>query len=209
MANYFYTDADGNKQGPLTIEQLQALAEREIIKPDTPLTTDGGHTGLARQIRGLNFNATAESPSFTQTSQAAQQIRDKAQTVAKQAGEWAKKEGIKGFRTWLLDFAFRDLRLPVINLWLSRIVYAICCLVAVIVLAVATIFLPFRCLELVFERDFSMALTGICIVLPLFWLGTLLCVILIRLSLESYIILFDWVVETTKAAKHYNENRES
>jgi len=56
MANYFLTDADGIKQGPLTEERLQTLIERGVITPTTPLETDAGHTGLARQIPGLKFN---------------------------------------------------------------------------------------------------------------------------------------------------------
>ena len=53
MANFYFTDADGMKQGPLTPPQLQALAKRGIIMPDTILTTDAGQQGKAGQIRGL------------------------------------------------------------------------------------------------------------------------------------------------------------
>ena len=52
MANFFYTDAKGQKH-LLTPAQVRALAARGIIKPDTPLESDNGHKGLAGQIRGL------------------------------------------------------------------------------------------------------------------------------------------------------------
>ena len=70
MANsFFYTDADGNKKGPLTSEHLQTLATKGIITPDTLLESEAGHTGKAGQIRGLKFN-TVEPPSVADNSDA-------------------------------------------------------------------------------------------------------------------------------------------
>ena len=62
MPNYFVTDANGNKRGPITPQQLKALAEQGRITPSTPLETDAGHKGLAGQIRGL-FGAPPNPPS--------------------------------------------------------------------------------------------------------------------------------------------------
>ena len=56
MPNYFYADANGQKQGPVTEHELQELADQEIINPNTRLITDSGHKGLAGQIPGLKFN---------------------------------------------------------------------------------------------------------------------------------------------------------
>ena len=64
MPNYFVTDANGNKRGPITPQQLKALAEQGRITPSTPLETDTGHKGLAGQIRGL-FGAPPNPPSAT------------------------------------------------------------------------------------------------------------------------------------------------
>ena len=64
MANsFFYTDANGNKQGPLTPEQLQTLATKGIITPDTLLESEAGQQGKAGQIRGLKFKTADPSPS--------------------------------------------------------------------------------------------------------------------------------------------------
>ncbi|MGL4943766.1 MAG: DUF4339 domain-containing protein [Thermoguttaceae bacterium] len=57
MPNYFYTDANGQKQGPVDDQQLQALATQGNITPHTPLETDTGHKGVAGQIPGLKFAA--------------------------------------------------------------------------------------------------------------------------------------------------------
>jgi len=65
MPNYFYLDANGQKQGPVNDQQLQALAARGIIVPTTPMVTDGGHKGVAGQIRGLFNNAPPQSPAPT------------------------------------------------------------------------------------------------------------------------------------------------
>jgi len=72
MANFFYFDANGNKNGPHNEQQLQTLAAQGIITPSTPLETDGGHKGTAGQVPGLKFNA-AVPPPPAQTSQVAPQ----------------------------------------------------------------------------------------------------------------------------------------
>ena len=58
MPNYYYTDANGQKQGPVSEEQLRELASQRAIAPHTPMETEDGHKGLAGQIPGL-FAATA------------------------------------------------------------------------------------------------------------------------------------------------------
>jgi len=62
MPNFFYYDANGQKQGPFNGQQLQELATQGAISPTTPLETDGGQKGTAGQIRGLNFNTVAPPP---------------------------------------------------------------------------------------------------------------------------------------------------
>jgi hypothetical protein len=196
MANYFYTDSDGNKQGPLNGQQLQALAAKEIIEPTTPLMTDTGHTGLAGQIPGLQFNTAASSP----FAQAAHTVPHRP-TLAMQAGMLAKNAGVGGILVWLLDFAFRDLRLPIINHWACRIVYAICCLVAILCGIVMTL--------IGIASLFQASPLATLLVVPLIWLGVVLFICASRLLCEWYIIVFDWIVETTKAARHYSENNKS
>ena len=62
MPNYFYTDTDGQKRGPINAHQLKALVTRGIIVPTTPIETDTGHKGVAGQIKGLDFNTTTSFP---------------------------------------------------------------------------------------------------------------------------------------------------
>ena len=64
MATFFLTDKNGIKHS-FTEQQLQELATRGRITPNTPLETDTGHKGLAGQIPGLTFNAAVQPP-FTQ-----------------------------------------------------------------------------------------------------------------------------------------------
>jgi len=66
MPNFFYLDANGQKQGPVTPQQLKALAAQGSINPNTPLETEGGHKGVAGQIPGLQFGSTAPQPAATQ-----------------------------------------------------------------------------------------------------------------------------------------------
>ena len=67
MPNFFYYDANGQKQGLINDEQLKALAAQGLITPTTPLETEGGHKGTAGQIRGLFAPA---PPSTAQPAQA-------------------------------------------------------------------------------------------------------------------------------------------
>jgi hypothetical protein len=53
MANFFYTNPSGHKQGPYTEQQLKRLAAQGRLPPNTPLETQGGHKGVAGQISGL------------------------------------------------------------------------------------------------------------------------------------------------------------
>ena len=192
MANYFYMDSDGIKQGPLNDQQLQTLATRGIIEPTTSLETDTGHTGLAGQIPGLRFNTAAPSA----FAQAAQTVPHRP-TLAMQAGMMARNAGVGGILVWLTDFAFRDLRLPIINHWACRIIYAICCFAAIVWGVVMTLV---GIASLIQEAPFATLL-----VVPLIWLGAVLFICASRLLCEWYIIVFDWIVETTKAARKYTD----
>lgn len=62
MTNFFYYDANGQKQGPVNDQQLKSLAAQGAITAQTPLETDSGHKGQAGQIPGLNFPVAAPSP---------------------------------------------------------------------------------------------------------------------------------------------------
>ena len=188
MPNYFFNDSDGIKRGPLTIERLQTLIDRGVITPTTPLETDTGHTGLAGQIPGLNFNTAVPLPI--------------ASRPPRTGGTYTQQNGnsVSGsIISWLLDFAFRDLRLPVINRWACRIIYVICCVGAILWGLFATfMFISIATGE---YGDASAIVIGI----PLVWLGVVVFIFLARLFCEWYIIVFDWIVETTRAARKYND----
>jgi len=57
MANYFYYDANGKKQGPFNEQQLKEQASKGIISPSTELETESGQKLItAGRIPGLGFN---------------------------------------------------------------------------------------------------------------------------------------------------------
>lgn len=108
MANFYYTDANGQKQGPVNENQLKALAAKGAITPETPLETEGGHKGVAGQVPGLDFSSGANALPLRPQD-----------TFAWKAGVLAKKAGVGGVFSWLFDFPFHDIRLPIINLWVG------------------------------------------------------------------------------------------
>ena len=50
MANYFYYDANGEKQGPVNAEQFRALVNQAIIRPYTKVETEDGRQTVAREF---------------------------------------------------------------------------------------------------------------------------------------------------------------
>jgi hypothetical protein len=62
MANWFYYDDNGQKQGPIDNAQLKALAEQRVILPETLIETEDGRQGRAGKVKGL-FPAAAASNS--------------------------------------------------------------------------------------------------------------------------------------------------
>ena len=192
MPNYFFIDASGQRQGPVNDLQLQTLAAQGIITPNTPLETDGGHKGTAGQIPGLSFGSAAHGVPHRTHSQ---------QSAAMQMGVLARKAGVGGILSWLLDFAFQDLRLPVINLWACRIIYVICCIAAILWGLFAT-FMFFS----IAAGPYGDA-TAIILGVPLAWLGATLFIFVARLLCEWEIIVFNFIIETTRAARLYIEKK--
>ena len=113
----------------------------------------------------------------------------------------AAQVGAGGIFSWLLDFSLQDLRLPIINLWVCRIAYVISCVAAVSCPVLGTLILFINGAS---ERIEPMVAV---FVSALTWVGALLFIIVVRLACEWYIIMFDWIVETTKAARRYNEEK--
>ena len=61
MANFFYTNANGESQGPYNKEQIKELAANETILATTILKSDGGHTANASAwFPGLKFKQVPE-----------------------------------------------------------------------------------------------------------------------------------------------------
>jgi len=178
MAKYFFTEANGQRR-LIDEQELRKLAKIGVVRPDTPLETDTGHKGVAGQIRGLQFN-TADTP-----------------TIARMIADIPSPQV-----SWLLDFAFRDLRLHAINLWACRVIYVVCCIAAIL----WGFFATFMFLSIAFGQYGDV--TAIVFGIPLAWLGVALFILAARLFCEWYIIVFDWIVETTKAARLYIENNK-
>jgi hypothetical protein len=190
--SYFYTDANGHRQGPVDKQQFNALAAQGIITPTTPMETEGGHTGVAGQIPGLNFNRTSVPP-FAQT------------VSAPPPGGMYPPAGMsvatKSILLWPLDFAFRDIRIHLFILWICRIGYAISMLIA-------ACYLLFGTLGLLAGAVGEYGSPLLILLVPLLWIAIVLGLIVTRLYFELFIVVFDWMVETTKAARLYSENNK-
>jgi len=63
MANYFYTDAGGNRRGPFRKDQIEQLVMYKHITPTTLLETDDGNKMRAEEIPGFGERSTRQMPS--------------------------------------------------------------------------------------------------------------------------------------------------
>ena len=102
IVDYFYTDANGEKVGPIKEQQLRKLAAQGVISPDTPLETTSGHKGTASMIPGMRFNTAVANP-FTVIEQSAlakqaEQARLEAETSTIVAEVAAEKEAAATLR---------------------------------------------------------------------------------------------------------------
>jgi len=55
MPTWFYYDDSGQKNGPITVGQLQDLAKQGVITPETTVETDTGVSASAGKVNGLTF----------------------------------------------------------------------------------------------------------------------------------------------------------
>ncbi|GHT13656.1 hypothetical protein FACS1894170_09880 [Planctomycetales bacterium] len=203
MPNYFYTDKNGTKRGPISDQQLRVFISQKIITPETPLETESGHKGLAGQIPGLNFPSSSPS---SQTAQAAMKTAQSAMnatvSIVRQASER------KGMLAWLLDFAFRNIKFPVINLWFCRIVYAIYFVAAILGLIGGTLAILYFTFEAVVRYGGASYSFGI-LFIPLFWIVIAIAIIAVRLCLEWEVMVVDWIILTTQAARRFLDDEKT
>ena len=62
MANYFYTDEDGQKQGPVDGQQLAKLVMEGVVKPTAPIEhADTGWKGQAKEVHDFFAHELSES----------------------------------------------------------------------------------------------------------------------------------------------------
>ena len=178
MPNYFYTDENGSKWGPLTAERLQTLIDRGTITQVTQLETDTGHTGIAGQIPGLNFSNV---------------------TPPRQSAAYEQTDGSAG-TPWLFDFAFQDIRLPKNGRRVCSFIYT-CCVVTFAINGILGLCL----LNPTYSPE---VMTAAIIFLVFYLFSSFIFLVLIRVVCELLIVLLDWIAENQKASRLYIENNK-
>ncbi|MCL2348402.1 MAG: DUF4339 domain-containing protein [Planctomycetaceae bacterium] len=102
MANWYYYDLMGDRQGPVDSDTLKELAQSGVIVPGTKIETEDGRQSTAGKINGLEFGTPSSpfpvsSPAQAQyeykcvaapgvlsvmATRGASQVSDEAKTVA-------------------------------------------------------------------------------------------------------------------------------
>jgi hypothetical protein len=205
MANYFYTDANGHKQCPVSEQQLKELATKGIIGPRTPMETDTGHKGVAEQIPGL-FPAQAAEKMGAEIGRAAGQAALQAGQAAIQIGQAAVKTSIYA---WLTDFAFRNMQPETFILWFWRIVYVIGLLLETVLFLSSCGLCVLLCGSGI-EESRGTSLLLLLILLPINCIGFVLGMFFWRFTCEMGIVMFNGIIELAKlikATRIYVENK--
>ena len=180
---FYIIGANGRKTQELyELHELQELADEGTITSATLLESDSGHRGKAGEHPGLRFNTVKPR---TPTPPVPPDPDDDDEVSA------------GSFFKWLFDFAFEDIRIHTAALWFCRIGYILLWIGAILVGLWVT-YLTFRASEVFGPL--------ILIAVPFQWFFVLLYMIMTRLYFEGFLIVFDWIVETTKAARIYIEN---
>jgi hypothetical protein len=218
MPNYYYTDVNGNKRGPLNGEQLQALATKGVITPHTLLDADGGHQGVAGQIPGLKFPtqiAEDERISNVLPSSADDTLQPNTYSVAQV--RYSSDTEATSILELLFDNSFRELRPETVVLWITKIVYvtgAIALILGALIICGTSIYTAFAFISESLPKDaaewevksinaakraafFAMLGTVPCVII-----GCVVGVCLLRLACEWSIILAHysiiWTIELIK-----------
>lgn len=109
----------------------------------------------------------------------------------------------RGVWPWLNDFSFEDIRLPDINMLLLKIGYIICNFISVLCgIGITLTILYFLIMR--YTDIFAWLFGGLMIVVS--WGAVFISIILARLSTEWNIIILNWIIETTKAARKFNRS---
>ena len=205
MAIFYYYDQLGRRQGPINSAQLKALADHGVITPDTMMESETGHRGKASQLPNLFPSGPTGEPggvssdSGSSYAEAGASLQTGANSgynspVQRMADHWPG-----GLEAWLRNFSFTDLRLPAVNLILSRWLYIFCYIVFHVILILAAIAL---CVVPILNlREGIQVLLIPIIGIPLLILYRYIGLIGLRLGFEVYILIWDWIISTTRAAQ--------
>ena len=174
MANYIYTNANGQKHS-VNEQGLQALAAKGIITPNTPLETEDGHQGLAGQIPGLKFNTVAPSPQ--KTKQTTYHSPPRQSTTYSQTNASGTP--------WLTDFGFQNIRLLQNGRRVCSFIYTCCA----ITLAINGI-IVFFALNPMYSAE---AMTAAVIFLVFYLISAFIFLVLVRVVCEFLIVLLDYM----------------
>jgi len=219
---YFFTDSSGQKQGPVSLQQLQTLASEGLITPMTSLETGGGHKGVAGQIPYLDFNS-VEPPIVDQTGEVVWELpivspRKTTENVTQlryRSDTWTTS-----ILSELCDFSFRDLHPETAFLWLVRSVYitgASGAILSSLCYSGFAVFTAFGTLGFIPEDSptwvYFIALLPL-LQLPFLFIACFLAICLLRFCCDCTIIavhcILNWIFEIAKllrAARIYVEEK--
>jgi hypothetical protein len=221
MANWYYYDENGQKQGPITSPQLQALAVNGVITPSSRIATEDGREGAAGSIPGLKFppppppplETTGENSPFRKLepadftepsySRAVPALRSNDSfNVPPESTSSPILWFFKWFFYWLFDYKFKSIYYFAFIRIIIRVVYIIALIYTVVGIAAVPFTEPNLkniMEEILFREELSSNFTNFLAFLDV--IGHILSLVVIRFACEFWIFFIDWLVNTNQAAK--------
>ena len=113
----------------------------------------------------------------------------------------SSKTGILSTLSWLLDTEFRDIRINSVARFFCKSNYIFWWIITILG-GISSTFL-------IFYGAVKTESLILLLAIPCIWILIFVFMFFVRLYLESVLIVFDWIVETTKAAKIYIESKDT
>jgi len=198
--NYSFTDANGKKQGPLDVQQLQTLVDQGIITPMTPLETDDGDQEDAGRIPALKFDSAAlkSYSAFVKSREVTMKSREsatKSREAAKKPRIPVQQTSTEGSPLDFLDFGFTRF---ITNTWISFIWIVI---VILVILAYVSI-VSFGLFAMSQGNEGGIAGLG---VIMLATIMAPLYLLFARIGLELIIVIFRIETHLRSIREHYEK----
>jgi hypothetical protein len=141
MANWYYYDDIGQKQGPIDVTQLKMLALHGIITPETIIENGHGHSRKAGEVNGLCPTPASIPPNISEPNSFNSSTPSSTESLQYSPMNNFQLIGFlaKPFLKWLLDIQFKLCYFFTFAKRIVQIIYLLCIVAGIVGFLVGTV----------------------------------------------------------------------